>query len=138
MIVLLIMISIPVSMVILWHLYKTKFFPWIERKSDAYPVVQDYIINNEYVKNYVGDIFLVNPIFNTIASRYSHNKPIDGRYYIGQICNFKIKVQGSKEDTFIHIEVKEKGLETRNFVVVEAFIKDVYYFEWLLKPEISK
>lgn len=138
MITLFIMIAIPVSMFLLWHLYKTKLFPWAEEKSDAYPVVLDYIVNNEGVKNYIGDVFSVKPIFHTIASRYSYNKPIDGQYYTGQICNFKVKVQGREGDTIIQIEAKERGMETRNFVIVEAFIKDGYYFEWLLKPTTTK
>ena len=130
----LIMLAIPVAMIWLWHIYKTKFFPWIESKSDAFPVILDYIMTSEEVKKHTGKIYQATPVYHTISSRYSHNKLINGRYYLGQICNFKIKVIGHESDTFIHIEAKEKGLETRNFVVVEAFIKDSYQFQWLLKP----
>ena len=40
----LIMLAIPVAMIWLWHIYKTKFFPWIESKSDDFPVILDYIM----------------------------------------------------------------------------------------------
>lgn len=105
-------IAVGIAILALRHFMNQKIFPWMEKKSDAYPPALNFAMTNELILKIMGEIISVEPVFHSMNEKHSHNKPIDGKLYPGQICIFKLRIQGTLNSGFLIIELKEKGLST--------------------------
>jgi len=100
--------------------YRTKLFPWLEKRAYCYPKAIEFIKNDRAVRDAVGDVIDIEPIFHTMEGYTIKKIGGDYEYLESGAQNFKLKVTGNSGIATIRLTYIKRGSISADFSLVDA------------------